>query len=210
MKIVASRPLGPSWVVDRLWERLGIGMRSSGPPPPGGCVTKRAFIDKLAEVADDRTAPASRGVRRDRFVTCHNPERAAHDAAIRANIGAEVPSRILRSDGGGAERRRQLYGQLGTKAVFKRLLRGTGTAKLRTGSAAIAAIAVRVRFDSKCLVRTDDETHLPRTSRSAAGGNTRENGDGATCGARRPAHALSGTDARTASAPVPICVHWCS
>ncbi len=79
------------------------------------------------------------GVMRDRFVICHNPERAAHDAAIRENIVTELSSRIASSDGLSDERRAELYGQLGTKAVFKRLLRRTATGKLRIDKAAIAA-----------------------------------------------------------------------
>jgi len=83
VKVLDSRSMGPSWVADRLWERLGIGKaifqvasgrrleaevvervifsmvanRLSVKPLSklAGCtwVTKRAFIDNLAEVTDD-------------------------------------------------------------------------------------------------------------------------------------------------------------
>ena len=95
------------------------------------------------------------GVMRDRFVICHNPERAAHDAAVRANIVAELSSRIAGSDQLSATRRAELYGKLSTKAVFKRFLRRTATNKLRIDKAAITAEA---HLDGKFLLRTDDES----------------------------------------------------
>jgi hypothetical protein len=95
------------------------------------------------------------GVLRDRFVICHNPERAAHDAAVRANIVAELSSRIAGSDQLSATRRAELYGKLSTKAVFKRFLRRTATNKLRIDKAAITQEA---HLDGKFLLRTDDES----------------------------------------------------
>ena len=95
------------------------------------------------------------GVMRDRFVICHNPERATHDAAVRANIVSELSSRIAGSDKMSATRRAELYGKLSTKAVFKRLLRRTATGKLRIDKAAITAEA---HLDGKFLLRTDDES----------------------------------------------------
>jgi hypothetical protein len=95
------------------------------------------------------------GVMRDRFVICHNPERAGHDAAVRANIVAHLASRIASSDEMSAARRAELYGQLGTKAVFKRFLRRTATGKLRIDKAAVAREA---HLDGKFLLRTDDES----------------------------------------------------
>ena len=95
------------------------------------------------------------GVLRDRFVICHNPERATHDAAVRANIVAELSSRIAGSDKMSATRRAELYGKLSTKAVFKRFLRRTATGKLRIDKAAITHEA---HLDGKFLLRTDDES----------------------------------------------------
>ena len=84
LQLLDSRPMGPAWVADRLWERLGIGRaifqvagnrrldgeavervifsmvanRLSVKPLSklAGCswVAKRAFIDNLAEVTDDQ------------------------------------------------------------------------------------------------------------------------------------------------------------
>ncbi len=95
------------------------------------------------------------GVMRDRFVICHNPERATHDAAVRANIVAELSSRIAGSDQMSATQRAELYGKLSTKAAFKRFLRRTATNKLRIDKAAITAEA---HLDGKFLLRTDDES----------------------------------------------------
>ena len=95
------------------------------------------------------------GVLRDRFVICHNPERAGHDAAVRANIVAHLASRIASSDEVSATKRAELYGQLGTKAVFRRFLRRTATGKLRIDKAAVAREA---HLDGKFLLRTDDES----------------------------------------------------
>ncbi|MDA8184101.1 MAG: IS1634 family transposase [Actinomycetota bacterium] len=95
------------------------------------------------------------GVLRDRFVICHNPERAGHDAAVRANIVAHLASCIASSDEMSVAKRAELYGQLGTKAVFKRFLRRTATGKLRIDKAAVAREA---HLDGKFLLRTDDES----------------------------------------------------
>ena len=95
------------------------------------------------------------GVLRDRFVICHNPERATHDAAVRANIVTELSSRIAGSDKMSTIRRAELYGKLSTKAVFKRFLRRTATGKLRIDKAAITREA---HLDGKFLLRTDDES----------------------------------------------------
>jgi len=106
-------------------------------------------VKKVKEVRVDD------GVLRDRFVICHNPERADHDAAVRANIVAELSSRIAGSDAMSAEGRLELYGKLSTKAVFKRFLRRTATGKLGIDKAALAAEA---HLDGKLLLRTDDES----------------------------------------------------
>ena len=54
-----------------------------------------------------------------------------------------------------AARRSELYGELGTKAAFKRYLRRTKSGKLRVDKAAIAREA---HLDGKFLLRTDDES----------------------------------------------------
>ncbi|MGH3576549.1 MAG: IS1634 family transposase, partial [Mycobacterium sp.] len=95
------------------------------------------------------------GAARDRFVISHNPERATHDAAVRARIIARLEEKIASSDELGQARRREFYGALSTKPVFKRFLRLTSTGKLRIARAAIARDA---HFDGKFLLRTSDES----------------------------------------------------
>jgi hypothetical protein len=95
------------------------------------------------------------GTDRDRFVICHNPERARRDQVIREQILARLQTEIAGSDKLTAAKRRELYGALGTKPAFKRLLRQTPTGKLRIDRAAITAEA---KLDGKFLLRTSDES----------------------------------------------------
>ncbi|MGH3504763.1 MAG: IS1634 family transposase [Nocardioidaceae bacterium] len=95
------------------------------------------------------------GTARDRFVVCHNPERATHDAAVRARIVAHLDEQIAGSDTLSPAKRRELYGALSTKPVFKRFLRRTGSGKLRIDKAALAREA---HVDGKFLLRTSDES----------------------------------------------------
>ncbi len=95
------------------------------------------------------------GVMRDRFVICHNPERAVRDAAVRDEILARLATRIDGSDALSVAKRQQLYGALRKKAAFNRFLRLTLGAKLRVDRAAVARDA---RLDGKFLLRSSDET----------------------------------------------------
>lgn len=74
---------------------------------------------------------------------------------MRANIVAHLASRIAGSDDLSSAKRAELYGQLGTKAVFKCYLRRTATGKLRIDKAAVAREA---HLDGKFLLRSDDES----------------------------------------------------
>ena len=71
----------------------------------------------------------------ERFVVCHNPERAAYDKATRENIVAHLQTRIAGSDTLAKAKRHELYGALRTKPGFKRFLRLTK----RGGSSASTA-----------------------------------------------------------------------
>jgi Transposase DDE domain len=95
------------------------------------------------------------GVNRDRFVICHNPERARRDRAIREQILARLAEQIAGTDKLTATKRRELYGALSTKPAFNRLLRQTPTGKLRIDR---AAVATEVKLDGKFLLRTSDES----------------------------------------------------
>jgi hypothetical protein len=63
------------------------------------------------------------GTMRDRFVICHNPERAARDAEVRARIVALLQAKIADSDRLSPGKRAELAGALKTKPAFNRLLR---------------------------------------------------------------------------------------
>jgi transposase len=95
------------------------------------------------------------GTDRDRFVICHNPERAVRDRAVREQILARLQEQIAASDKLTAAKRRELYGALQTKPAFKRFLRQTQTGKLRIDRAAVTA---ERKLDGKFLLRTSDES----------------------------------------------------
>jgi hypothetical protein len=77
------------------------------------------------------------GTTRDRFVICHNPERAQpRPRGPRAD--PRPPERADRgTDKLTAIKRREHYGALATTPAFKRLLRQTATGKLRIDRAAV-------------------------------------------------------------------------
>ena len=95
------------------------------------------------------------GTVRDRFVVCHNPERAERDQQLRERILARLAAEIAGSDKLSAAKRSELYGALATRPAFKRLLRKTPAGKLRIDRAAVAREA---KLDGKYLLRTSDET----------------------------------------------------
>jgi len=95
------------------------------------------------------------GTDRDRFVICHNPERAVRDRAVREQILARLTEQIAGSDRLTAAKRRELYGALATKPAFKRFLRQTPTGKLRIDR---AAVNTEAKLDGKFLLRTSDES----------------------------------------------------
>jgi hypothetical protein len=95
------------------------------------------------------------GTLRDRFVVCHNPERATRDAQVREAIVARLEGKIAGADRLSARARAELAGKLKTKPAFNRFLRTTGAGKLRIDRRAVARDA---HFDGKYLLRTSDET----------------------------------------------------
>ncbi len=95
------------------------------------------------------------GNARDRFVICHNPERARRDEVIREQILARLSEKIAGSDKLTAAKRSELYGALATKPAFNRFLRKTKTGLLRIDRAAVTKEA---GLDGKFLLRTSDES----------------------------------------------------
>jgi hypothetical protein len=95
------------------------------------------------------------GTNRDRFVICHNPERATRDAEVRAQILTRLESKIAGSDRLPTRQRAELAGALKTKPAFNRFLRTTPGGKLRIDHTALSR---ETHFDGKFLLRTSDET----------------------------------------------------
>src|SRR3974390_3446208 len=98
------------------------------------------------------------GAGRDRFVICHNPERAERDRTVREQILERLRQEIHHADGLAPSKRSELYGALSTKPAYKRLLRRTPTGKLRIDRAAVAKEA---KLDGKFLLRPSDESLPP-------------------------------------------------
>jgi len=98
------------------------------------------------------------GTARDRFVICHNPERAQRDRAVREQIIARLEQEIAHADRLAQAKRAELYGALATKSAYKRFLRKTRTGKLRIDRSAIAREG---KLDGKFLLRSSDESLTP-------------------------------------------------
>jgi hypothetical protein len=98
------------------------------------------------------------GTNRDRFVICHNPERAQRDRTVREQILDRLQQEIHHADGLPPSKRSELYGALSTKPAYKRFLRRTPTGKLRIDRAAVNR---EQKLDGKFLLRTSDESLTP-------------------------------------------------
>jgi IS4 transposase len=98
------------------------------------------------------------GVARDRFVICHNPDRARRDAEVRAQIVARLEAEIAGSDTLPPRERAELAGRLKTKPAFNRFLRTTKAGKLRVDRTAVRRDA---HYDGKYLLRTPEESLSP-------------------------------------------------
>ena len=98
------------------------------------------------------------GTNRDRFVICHNPERAERDRTVREQILERLRQEIHHADGLAPSKRSELYGALATKPAYKRFLRKTKTGKLRIDRAAVTR---ETKLDGKFLLRTSDESLTP-------------------------------------------------
>jgi hypothetical protein len=110
---------------------------------------------KEVHVAPGGVGDGDDGARTQRFVVCHNPEAAARDAAVRANLVAHLQQLIDGSDSWPARRRDELVGSLKTKPGLRRYLRRTPAGLLRVDSAAIKR---EQHLDGKWLLRTSDTT----------------------------------------------------
>ena len=98
------------------------------------------------------------GERRQRFVVCHNPEAAARDQQVRANLVAYLTTQIEGSDEWTRSRRDELAGRLRTTPALWRLVRRLSDGRFRIDKAAIANEA---KLDGKWLLRTSDDSLAP-------------------------------------------------
>ena len=89
----------------------------------------------------------------ERFVVCHNPDAADHDAKVRANLVDRLEAMIAASDRLSPTRRAELRGVISTKPGLNRFLRVTPGGLLRTRRRKITADA---KLDGKYLLRTSD------------------------------------------------------
>jgi hypothetical protein len=141
---------GGSWVLAEKLRRTNTEARAALARPGRYRTVAGNLRVKEVRVGD--------GARSQRFVVCHNPEAAARDAQVRANIVAYLTHRIAGSDGWSRPRRDELVGELRATPGLARFVRRTPAGKLRVDHAAITADA---HLDGKWLLRTADETLTP-------------------------------------------------
>ncbi|MDA8184425.1 MAG: IS1634 family transposase [Actinomycetota bacterium] len=98
------------------------------------------------------------GERRQRFVVCFNPEGAARDQQVRANLVAYLETQIAGTDEWSASRRDELAGRLRTTPALWRLVRRLQDGRFRIDKAAIAR---ETKLDGKWLLRTSDDSLTP-------------------------------------------------
>jgi len=98
------------------------------------------------------------GERRQRFVVCHNPEGAARDQQVRANLVAYLESQICGTDEWAKSKRDELAGRLRTTPALWRLVRRLEDGRFRIDKAAIAR---EEKLDGKWLLRTSDDSLTP-------------------------------------------------
>src|ERR1700674_1167992 len=98
------------------------------------------------------------GTYRDRFVICHNPERAGRDQVVREQILDQLRQEIAHADRLAPPTHSKAYGALTTKPAYNRFLRKTKTGKLRIDRAAVAR---ETKLDGKFLLGPSDETLPP-------------------------------------------------
>jgi transposase len=95
------------------------------------------------------------GAAAERFIIARNPDEAQRDAAVRAELVAQLEAEIAGSDQRPAEARRELAGRLRAQPGYRRFLRTTPAGKLRLDRTAVRRDA---HYDGKYLLRTSDPT----------------------------------------------------
>ena len=103
----------------------------------------------------DVTARTGASHTTDRFIVCHNPQRATRDAAVRDELVTQLTSMIDGSDAANQRRCDELVGSLRHSPGLRRYLRRDQAGRLRVDQAAIAA---ETKLDGKWLLRCSDPT----------------------------------------------------
>jgi hypothetical protein len=134
---------------------VGEKLRSDA-PEAAAALSRQGRYRTVAGNLRVKEVRVGNGTASDRFVICHNPERARHDQAVRERILTRLETEIADTDQLPATKRRERYGALSVRPAFRRFLRLTPAGKLRLDKAAIKREA---NFDGKFLLRTSDE-HL--------------------------------------------------
>ena len=89
----------------------------------------------------------------DRFIVCHNPERADRDATVRTQLIAQLEREIADSDALSATKRAELRGRISTQPGLNRYLRVTPGGLLRVDAEAVRREA---HLNGKWLLRCSD------------------------------------------------------
>lgn len=138
---------GGSWIVAEKLRRTGKEATAA--------LSRQGRYKTVAGNLRVKEVRVGTGARSERFVVCHDPETAARDERVRANLVAHLEKRIAGSDALSRSARDQLAGELRTTPALYRLLRRTAEGKLRVDRAAVAREA---HYDGKWLIRTADRS----------------------------------------------------
>jgi len=129
---------------------LGEKLRS-GSPLVAQALSRQGRYQQVAanlQVKEVRIAEAG-----DRFVICYNPEAAARDAAMRADLITKLDDTIAGSDKLSATKRAELRGRISTMPGLNRFLRVTPGGLLRVDKTKAKA---EENLDGKYLLRCAD------------------------------------------------------
>ncbi len=108
---------------------------------------------RYQQVADNLRVKEVHISEHERFVICHNPDRADRDAKVRARLLAQLGELIDGSDTLSKTKRAELRGVISTKPGLNRYLRVTGGGLLRIDA---KTVKTETNLDGKYLLRCSD------------------------------------------------------
>jgi len=152
------------WVADRgftsaenrRYLRKGGGCYIIGEKLRSGSAEASAALSRQGrykDVAGNLKVKEVRIAEDERFIICFNPEAAERDAAVRAQMVAQLTELIKDSGALSRDRRAELRGVISTKPGLNRYLRVTPGGLLRADAAKVKA---EENLDGKYLLRTAD------------------------------------------------------